>query len=929
MHESPVKSQISGKTEATGFIRVRGASQHNLKKVSVDIPHDALTVITGPSGSGKSSLAIETVFAYGQRQFVETLSGWSRKLARQFPRPRVESVEGLLPAVCIDQVPSWSSPRSTVATVTGIHDYLRLLYSRGGTIRCPSCKVAIRQTPVGRIVEFVESLPEGSRVMVLAPMVSQTAGRHESVFEQIRKCGLLRTRVDGMVLEIEPAPELDSASPHTIEAVADRIAVRPGNSSRILESVELAIRLSEGPCTICWQSANGSSEQWEEEAFNTRFACPRCHNPVKAPEPSDFSFNSPAGACPKCNGLGWMEQFDDEAVLDRPDRSLADGAISAWRDLSRTAMEKRISGLAQWLESSGLTVDAPVVMYPRDARHKLLRGDGEFRGVLGGLEHEYATTLDDKRLETLGSLRGSFPCPDCVAGRLGPHIEAVTFYDKNIVELCRMTVDESSAFFEKAKAPSPETPAVERVAGEIGMRLKFLQDTGLGYLTLERPADSLSGGEFQRVRLAAALGSGLANVCYVLDEPTTGLHPVDTARLISVMRQLVEASNTVIVVEHDADVMREADWVIDMGPGAGQRGGEVVFQGTCAELQESANSVTGPWLAGKLQIQRKQPGPNARKSPDKIRLRGACGNNLQHVDLEIPLGCLVAVSGVSGSGKSSLILDTLLPALARHLGRIAPRPLSHEGLDVPDGVKNVVAVNQRWAGRSLRANAATLTGMMPDLRRLFAATAEAKLRGMGAEQFSFNSPAGWCPVCRGLGQVRSTMKWIPNLWSECPECNGQRYSAESQSILYRGRSLSDVLAMSVEAVGEFFVNVPRIHAAASALCRVGLGYLVIGQPSSTFSGGESQRIRLAQGLSRKASAHTVYLLDEPTTGLHFEDVQRLLEVLEELAGQGNTVVMIEHHPELIAAADHEIRLGPGAGKFGGRIVYAGAPAVSS
>lgn len=905
-------------------IEIRGARQHNLKNIDVRIPHGKLIVVTGPSGSGKSSLAIGTIFAEGQRQYVETLSTWARQFVSGLPRADVDSIEGLQPTLCIDQNPSSSSPRSTVGTITEIHDYLRLLMARAADIHCHECHSPIQPTSSKRIVESIEKLPDGTRAMVLAPMVRGRRGNQSTVIEEICKAGLLRVRIDGQLTEIDSVGQLDARKQHSVDAVTDRIVVRQGNTSRIAESVELALRLADGACVVAWQSNEGSDLSWKESVYSTRFACPNCDVAYVELDPKNFSFNSPYGACSGCQGLGWFVQFDEELVLGDETLSINNGAIAAWQGLPKSALLKRQGEVRGFFEGKSITVDTPLCRFTPSLREKFLRGEGNWPGLLTLLEKEFATTLADRRLESLEAFRGMIGCTECNSSRLGQQAKSASINGKTIIDICRAPLSDALRFFDCAIFKSDKREIGTPLVAEITRRLRFLCEVGLSYLTLDRPADSLSGGEHQRVRLATSIGSGLANVCYVLDEPTIGLHPSDNRRLIQAIMKLKDDGNTIIVVEHDAEMMRHADWIIDMGPGAGQFGGEILFTGTCDDMLRDKKSVTGPFLDGRQVVATSR---NRRVPNDEnyLQLSGARGNNLQRIDVRFPLGLLVVVTGVSGSGKSTLIQDTLAPAITRHIGRVAPRPASFESLQVVGKLSDIVPVNQRPIGRSARSNAATYSDVMRELGKLFAATREARALGFAASRFSFNSSGGWCPVCKGHGRQRIEMNFLPNIWSECIECRGQRYNQQTLGIRYRGYSIADVLAMPISDVNELFQNVEKIHSVTDSLVRTGLGYLPLGQPSTTLSGGEAQRIKLATELSKKSAGNTLYLLDEPTTGLHFEDVRRLLTVLHGLVDQGNSVMVIEHHPDLIASADWEIRLGPGAGDLGGHVTWSGPP----
>lgn len=916
------------KLEGNGqqWLKVRGARENNLKNIDAEIPHGHLTVVTGPSGSGKSSLAIRTIFAEGQRQYIETLSTYARQFVDELPRPDFDGIEGLQPTLCIDQHPSNNSPRSTVGTVTEIHDFLRVLMARAADVHCHQCGSPIRQMPSERIVDWVTELPEGTKAVIMAPLVRGRKGRHEEVIEEIRKAGLLRARIDGEMLEVDSPIKLNARKNHTIEAVADRIIVRDGNQDRIAESIDLALRLSDGSCLLRYQnhSQKEEADAWSETLFSTRFACPDCDVAYTELEPKSFSFNSPYGACPVCEGLGWTEQFDADMVLDLA-RPINRGGVVPWQSLASTTRRKRNDQIDPFLTIESIDKSELLGDYKPKQRHRLLHGDEKkWQGLLQILEKEYATCTSETRLDELESFRGLVVCPACDGSRLGVQASSASISGQTIIDINRAPLEDVKQFFDELQFEEERQDIGVPLANEIASRLGFLCQVGLGYLTLDRPADSLSGGEYQRVRLASSIGSGLANVCYVLDEPTIGLHPADNQRLIKSIRDLKTAGNTVMVVEHDADMMRQADWVIDIGPGAGAEGGSVLYSGTFEHLLEQENSSTANYLAAKDTIHRlTEPRPFDQKH--LVRIRGASGNNLQGVDVDIPLGRFVCVTGVSGSGKSTLIEDTLTPALKRHLGLAARRPAPHQSIQVLGELDSLVRVDQRPIGRSARSNAATYTGIMDLIRKLFAATKDAKARGYSISRFSFNSKEGMCPGCEGYGQRKIEMNFLPNMFAECEQCRGRRYNHQTLEVRYRDHSIADVLQMSISDACDFFENVERIHRPLDALNQVGLGYLSLGQPSTTLSGGEAQRVKLATEISRNLQGHTLYLLDEPTTGLHFQDVAKLLSAIDRLVENGNSVIVIEHHMDLVAAADWVIDMGPGGGQHGGQVIASGCP----
>jgi excinuclease ABC subunit A len=828
-------------------ISVRGARTHNLKNVDVDIPRNRLVVITGVSGSGKSSLAFDTLLAEGQRQYIQSLSIYARQFFDQMTRPDVDRIEGLQPTIAIDQKLGIANPRSTVATITEIYDYLRLLMARVGEVACPNCGVPIAQQTPEEIEKAIRALPEQSRVMILAPMIRGRRGTHREVFEAIQKAGFVRVRVDGVAYPLDEVPPLVSQKVHDIEAVVDRVVIREGIDGRLAESVRLAIKHGNGVVLAVYQTPDAKSESadaWQERLLNTRYACPSCGTSIGEIEPRTFSFNSPYGACPTCHGLGvvGVEGANGEAGTE-----------------------------------------APVV------------------------DFEDATR-----------------CPDCQGSRLRPEARASRLGGLPIHEITALTAAQAVEFFRGLKFRSDAAKIAKPIIAEIARRLEFLVRVGTEYLTLNRPADTLSGGERQRVRLATGIGSGLVGVLYLLDEPSIGLHPRDNDRLIAALRDLERQGNTVVVVEHDEALMRASDYLIDIGPGAGSRGGTVVAEGTPAEVAKLKTSLTGGFLSGREAIAL----PPTRRKPAKTRmlqLTGATSHNLQSVDVEIPLGLLVCVTGVSGSGKSSLVVETLARALARKLNGAEARPAPHQSLRGVSQLDRLVEVDQSPIGRTARSNAATYTGIWDDIRTVFAGTKQARQRGYGIGRFSFNTKGGRCEECEGQGVRRIAMNFLPDLEVPCPVCHGARFNRQTLAVRYRGKSIAEVLAMSVDESVEFFENHESIRRLVATLADVGLGYLTLGQPSTTLSGGEAQRIKLATELGRPSTGHTLYILDEPTTGLHSADIRRLLGVLDRLVGAGNSMLVIEHNLDVIKTADWVIDLGPEGGAAGGRIVVAGTP----
>jgi excinuclease ABC subunit A len=899
------------------WIRVRGARTHNLHNLDLDLPRGKLIVLTGPSGSGKSSLAFDTLFAEGQRRYLETLRTGSRALFDALRRPDVDLVEGLPPVLCVSQHTGSPRPRSTLATVTEIHDHMRLLWARRGIPHCWQCGAALAKHTLAEIVREMLELPEGTKLFILAPLIADEPGTHAEAFQMIRQSGFLRARVDGVLFEIRDIPKIDPNKPHSIDLVVDRLVVRPGMEDRFRDSLQTAVKLGEGRVIV----SDTDDGDWRDRTWSTRLLCPRCRIVIEEPTPRHFHFNHPAGACPRCAGLGHLRQLDPGRVV--PDRT--------WPLMKVLAHLNELLPEHPILESTaksvlGHDIKEPLSAWSDEDYRKLFEGDGDsFVGLLPALEAIATSADDDDFAEAMESLSRVGVCPECQGARLHREARAVRYAGKGIHEVNAWTVDAAAAFF-VARCQSPVTDRVEQVLlKEIATRLHFLREVGLGYLALERAAPTLSGGEFQRARLATQLGGGLLGVCYILDEPTMGLHPRDTDRLIAALRGLQQRGNTVLVVEHDEAVMQAADYLVDIGPGAGKEGGRLLAAGMVAEVAANPSSVTGPYLRGDI---KPSPSPQANVDPpfSSLVIRGARQHNLKNIDVAIPLGRLVCVTGVSGSGKSTLIRDILSPAVRRHLGLAAPLPGVHERIDGMNAIDQIIEVDHKPIGRSARSSPATYTGLLDDIRKVFAATRTAKIRGYKANRFSFNVKGGRCEECLGQGEKRVALPFLPDLAVPCSACGGRRFNSATLEVLFKGKSIAEVLDLSVADARAFFANVPALDRTLAALDDIGLGYLSIGQPANQLSGGEAQRVKLAAELARTATGRTLFLLDEPTTGLHHRDIEPLLRVFRRLVETGNTVVVIEHHLDVIASADWIIDLGPEAGDAGGQLVVAGTPA---
>ncbi len=917
-------------------ISIRGARTHNLKNVSLDLPRDQLIVITGLSGSGKSSLAFDTLYAEGQRRYVESLSAYARQFLSMMQKPDVDVIEGLSPAISIEQKSTSHNPRSTVGTVTEIYDYLRLLYARVGTARCPDHGVALEAQSVSQMVDHVLALPADSAWLLLAPVVRGRKGEHVEWFEQARAQGFVRIRVDGKVYELDEAPALNRKLKHDIEIVVDRFKVKPDLKQRLAESFETALRLSDGLAFVVPHAA----ETQEPLTFSARMACSHCGYSLEELEPRLFSFNAPHGACPKCDGLGTLQTFDETRVVAHPELSLAAGAIRSW-DKRNPYYWHFISSLAKHY---GFDPEKPFNKLSEKARTVILYGSGDeriefeypderghiskrphrFEGIIPNMERRYRETESDAVRDELAKYRSQKPCGECQGERLNRAARHVFVADRNLPSISALSVRDAEAFFAALELPGHKQEIAAKIVKEIGARLGFLNNVGLDYLTLERSAETLSGGEAQRIRLASQIGAGLVGVMYVLDEPSIGLHQRDNERLLQTLFRLRDLGNTVIVVEHDEDAIRHADYVVDIGPGAGIHGGAIVAQGTPRAIEAAPESITGQYLSGKTRIE--VPKLRTPPQPGKaIVIRKASGNNLKNVTAEIPLGVITCVTGVSGSGKSTLINDTLHGYAARLLNNASTQHAPCEGIDGLDQLDKVIDINQSPIGRTPRSNPATYTQLFTPIRELFAGVPESRARGYEAGRFSFNVKGGRCETCEGDGVIKVEMHFLPDVYVTCDTCKGKRYNRETLEIKYKGKSINEVLDMTVEDALAFFQPVPALRRKLETLMDVGLSYVTLGQNATTLSGGEAQRVKLAKELSRRDTGQTLYILDEPTTGLHFHDVAQLLKVLERLREHGNTVVIIEHNLDVIKVADWIIDLGPEGGDGGGEIVASGTP----
>ena len=916
------------------YIKIRGANEHNLKNIDVDIPRNELVVLTGLSGSGKSSLAFDTIYAEGQRRYMESLSSYARQFLGQMEKPNVEKIEGLSPAISIDQKSTNRNPRSTVGTVTEIYDYFRLLYARVGIPHCPKCGKEIRKQSVDQMVDQVMELPEGTKIQLLAPVVRGKKGEHARVFERAKKSGYVRVMVDGNMYELSEEIKLDKNIKHNIEIVVDRLVVKPGIERRLTDSIENVLALTEGLFLL---DVIGG----EQVTFSQSFACPDCGISISEIEPRSFSFNNPFGACPVCFGLGYKMEFDPELMI--PDRhlSLNQGAIQVMGWQSSTDKGSFTNALLRALSKAyDFSLDTPFEELPEKIRHMLIyggfgevkvhyvgqRGEGTypvtFEGLIKNVERRYRETGSDTMKQEYESFMRITPCKECGGMRLKKEALAVTVCDKNIYEITAMSIGNLQQFLTDLKLTKQQILIGGQVLKEIRARVGFLIDVGLNYLSLARATGTLSGGEAQRIRLATQIGSGLVGVCYILDEPSIGLHQRDNDKLLNTLKNLRDLGNSLIVVEHDEDTMLAADHIVDIGPGAGSHGGEVVAQGTAEEIMQIPDSVTGQYLSGILQI----PVPDTRKKPTGfLKIIGAAENNLKNVTVDIPLGVMTCVTGVSGSGKSSLVNEILYKHLAKSLNRARTIPGKHKEIQGIDQLDKVINIDQSPIGRTPRSNPATYTGVFDQIRDLFAGTQDARARGYKKGRFSFNVKGGRCEACGGDGIIKIEMHFLPDVYVPCEVCGGKRYNRETLDVKYKGKSIYDVLEMTVEEAVPFFDSIPSIKRKIETLNDVGLSYVKLGQPSTTLSGGEAQRIKLATELSRQSTGKTIYILDEPTTGLHFADVHKLVEILQRLVENGNTVVVIEHNLDVIKCADYIIDMGPEGGDGGGQVVAKGTP----
>ena len=917
------------------FIRIRGANENNLKNLSVDIPRDKFVVLTGLSGSGKSSLAFDTIYAEGQRRYMESLSSYARQFLGQMEKPDVESIEGLPPAISIDQKSTNRNPRSTVGTVTEIYDYFRLLYARVGIPHCPKCGKVIAKQTIDQMVDQIMELPERTKIQLLAPVVRGRKGTHAKLLDQARRSGYVRAEIDGNVYELSEEITLDKNIKHTIAIIVDRLIVKPGIEKRLTDSLETVLNLADGLAVVDTMDGNYMN-------FSQSFSCPDCGVSIDEIEPRSFSFNNPFGACPECLGLGYKMEFDPDLMIPDKSLSISEGAIVVMGWQSCTDKSSFTNAILNALcREYGFDLDTPFKDYPKKIQDIILYGTGGhsvkvyykgqrgegvydvvFPGLIRNVEQRYKETGSESMKQEYESFMQITPCKACKGQRLKKESLAVTVADKNIYEITNMSIDKLKRFLAEMQLSPQQQLIGKQILKEIRARVGFLADVGLEYLSLARATGTLSGGEAQRIRLATQIGSGLVGVAYILDEPSIGLHQRDNDKLLGALMHLRDLGNSLIVVEHDEDTMRAADCIVDIGPGAGEHGGQLVGMGTAEELMQNPKSITGAYLSGKLKI----PVPEVRKEPTGyLTIKGAAENNLKHIDVDIPLGIMTCITGVSGSGKSSLINEILYKHLARDLNRARVIPGKHDEIIGIDQLDKVIAIDQSPIGRTPRSNPATYTGVFDQIRDLFAATADAKAKGYKKGRFSFNVKGGRCEACSGDGIIKIEMHFLPDVYVPCEVCKGKRYNRETLEVKYKDKSIYDVLNMTVEEAMTFFENVPSIRRKIETLYDVGLSYIRLGQPSTTLSGGEAQRIKLAAELSKRSTGKTIYILDEPTTGLHFADVQKLVEILRRLSDGGNTVVVIEHNLDVIKTADYIIDIGPEGGDGGGTVVAKGTP----
>ena len=926
---------MAKKRDNKQFIKIRGANEHNLKNIDLDIPRDELVVLTGLSGSGKSSLAFDTIYAEGQRRYMESLSSYARQFLGQMEKPDVESIEGLSPAISIDQKSTNRNPRSTVGTVTEIYDYFRLLYARIGIPHCPKCGKEIKKQTVDQMVDQIMELPDRTKIQLLAPVVRGRKGTHAKRFERAKKNGYVRVRVDGNLYELSEEIALDKNIKHNIEIIVDRLMVREGIEQRLTDSIETVLGLAEGLLIVDVMDG-------EPINFSQSFSCPDCGISIEEIEPRSFSFNNPFGACPECFGLGYKMEFDEDLIIPDKSLSIMEGAITVmgWQSCNdkKSFSNAILEALCQEYHFS---LDTPFKDYPKKIHDVLIHGtngkevrvyyrgqrgegvyDVAFEGLLRNVERRYRETSSEYSKAEYEEFMRITPCHECKGQRLKPGALAVTVGDKNIAELTALSIERLQEFLDQLELNQQQLLIGGQILKEIRARIQFLMDVGLDYLTLARATGSLSGGEAQRIRLATQIGSGLVGVAYILDEPSIGLHQRDNDKLLGTLKHLRDLGNSVIVVEHDEDTMLEADYIVDIGPGAGEHGGEVVAQGNAKEIMKNKSSVTGAYLSGKIRI----PVPAERAKPSGwLKVTGAQENNLKNIDVEFPLGIMTCVTGVSGSGKSSLVNEILYKRLARELNRARTIPGRHDAIEGMDKLDKVINIDQSPIGRTPRSNPATYTGVFDLIRDLFASTADAKAKGYKKGRFSFNVKGGRCEACSGDGILKIEMHFLPDVYVPCEVCGGKRYNRETLEVKYKGKSIYDVLNMTVEEALHFFENVPSIRRKMETLYDVGLSYIRLGQPSTTLSGGEAQRIKLATELSKRSTGRTIYILDEPTTGLHFADVHKLTEILRRLSSDGNTVIVIEHNLDVIKTADYIIDIGPEGGDRGGTVIARGTP----